>query len=103
MASELTPRETFPPRLVSLDLRTWPYPGPLALLAALYVGAAKLGLWLHAVGGFATAVWPPTGLALVALVRGGRRLWPGVALGNTLEAVLFARSQTSTVWRLERG
>jgi PAS domain S-box-containing protein len=56
----------------------------LALLAALYVGTAQLGLWLDAVGGFATAVWPPTGLALVALVLGGMRLWPGVALGAFL-------------------
>jgi len=56
----------------------------VALLVALYVGTAKLGLSLHAVGGFATAVWPPTGLALVALVLGGYRLWPGIALGAYL-------------------
>jgi len=56
----------------------------VALLVGLYVGTAKLGLSLHAVGGFATAVWPPTGLALVALVLGGYRLWPGIALGAYL-------------------
>jgi PAS domain S-box-containing protein len=56
----------------------------VALLVALYVGTAKLGLSLHAVGGFATAVWPPTGVALVALVIGGYRLWPGIALGASL-------------------
>src|SRR4029079_543685 len=63
-----------------------------------------------------TAIWPPTGIALAALVLGGRRLWPGVllgaflanvttdvpvytaagiAVGNTLEAVIGA-------WLLER-
>lgn len=67
-----------------MSLHTWPYLMHVALLVALYVGTAKLGLSLHAVGGFATAVWPPTGLALVALVLGGYRLWPGIALGAYL-------------------
>jgi two-component system, NarL family, sensor histidine kinase FusK len=53
----------------------------LGLLAALYFGTAKLGLSLDAVSGFATAVWPPAGLALGALVLWGSRLWPGIALG----------------------
>lgn len=80
-------------------------------LAVLYGGLARLGLSLHAVSGFATLVWPPTGLALAALLLFGSRLWPGVflgawavnvwagapvavalgmAAGNTLEAVLGA-------------
>jgi signal transduction histidine kinase len=33
------------------------------------------------VGRSVTLVWPPTGLALAALVLGGRALWPGVAAG----------------------
>src|SRR5207247_1988122 len=49
-------------------------------LAALYLAVAKLGLEMDPVSGFATVVWPPTGLALAALLVGGRRLWPGVAL-----------------------
>ena len=89
----------------------------IAVLAAAYVAAARLGLMMNAVGGFATLVWAPTGIALVALLRGGRRLWPGVAAGaaianawtgaplavacgiaagNTFEAVL-------AVWVLERA
>ncbi|MFN7146340.1 MAG: sensor histidine kinase, partial [Myxococcota bacterium] len=31
--------------------------------------------------GLVTPVWPPTGVALAALLLGGLRLWPGVALG----------------------
>jgi len=31
-----------------------------------------------------TAIWPPTGLALAALLLGGYRLWPAVALGALL-------------------
>jgi signal transduction histidine kinase len=83
----------------------------IALLAAGYLVAGKLGLVITAVGGFATPVWAPSGLSLAALVLFGRRLWPGIALGallvnlwagasagvalgigagNTLEAVLGA-------------
>jgi signal transduction histidine kinase/integral membrane sensor domain MASE1 len=50
-------------------------------LATCYAVLGKLGLQLDAVGGFATLVWPPTGLALVALLIGGLGLWPGVAIG----------------------
>lgn len=50
-------------------------------LAAIYYGAAKLGLTLAFATPSVTAIWPPTGIALAALVLGGFRLWPGVALG----------------------
>jgi PAS domain S-box-containing protein len=56
----------------------------MAIVCGIYVSAAKLGLSLDAVSGFATAVWPPTGIALVALSLGGYRLWPGIALGAFL-------------------
>ncbi len=50
-------------------------------LAAAYVATARLGLAIDAVAGFATPVWPPSGIALAALLLLGRGLWPGVALG----------------------
>jgi PAS domain S-box-containing protein len=56
----------------------------MGALCAIYISAAKLGLSLDAVSGFATAVWPPTGIALVALTLFGYRLWPGIALGAFL-------------------
>ena len=80
-------------------------------LAILYVVAAKLGLSLALTVKQITTVWPPSGLALVALVVYGYRMWPGVfigalvanlltaeplgvatgiAVGNTLEAVVGA-------------
>jgi integral membrane sensor domain MASE1 len=85
-------------------------------LALVYFGSAKLGLTLAFSNESVTAVWPPTGIALAALVLWGRGLWPGVllgaflanvttdvpvytaagiAVGNTLEAVVGA-------WLLER-
>jgi signal transduction histidine kinase len=81
------------------------------LLLVVYLGAAKLGLRFDALGGVASTVWPPTGIALVALFLYGYRLWPAIALGalianyqagvplvtaaimaagNTLEAVIGA-------------
>src|SRR5882762_8477568 len=83
----------------------------LILFAGLYFLSGKFGLTLAFFNASASAVWPPTGLALAALVLFGLRLWPGVfigaflvnittqgslfttlaiATGNTLEAVLGA-------------
>jgi signal transduction histidine kinase len=52
-----------------------------AVLLVAYFITARLGLLLGAVAGFATLVWPPTGIALAALYVFGFRLWPGVLVG----------------------
>ncbi len=56
----------------------------IGLIAAAYYGAAKLGLSLAFATSSVTAIWPPTGIALAALVLFGRWAWPGVALGALL-------------------
>jgi integral membrane sensor domain MASE1 len=56
-------------------------------VALAYFGAAKLGLELAFATANVTAIWPPAGIALAALVLGGWRLWPGVALGAFLANV----------------
>ena len=87
----------------------WRDLGATVVLAACYFAAAKLALALAIAPGYATAVWPPSGIALAALLLFGRRLWPGIwagaalvnysveggwllaasiATGNTLEAVV---------------
>jgi signal transduction histidine kinase len=43
---------------------------------------------MDAVAGFATLVWPATGIALAALVIFGYRLWPGVFIGAFLANVM---------------
>ncbi|MGH7370131.1 MAG: MASE1 domain-containing protein, partial [Candidatus Methylomirabilaceae bacterium] len=53
-------------------------------LAAIYFGAGKLGLSMAFVQGNVSPVWPPTGIALSALLLFGWRLWPGIALGALL-------------------
>jgi integral membrane sensor domain MASE1 len=86
------------------------------VLALAYFASAKLGLGLAFSTPSVTAIWPPTGIALASLVLWGRGLWPGVllgaflanvttdvpvytaagiAVGNTLEAVIGA-------WLLDR-
>jgi integral membrane sensor domain MASE1/anti-sigma regulatory factor (Ser/Thr protein kinase) len=60
------------------------YAVKLALIAGAYYGSAKLGLDLAFATRSVTAIWPPTGIALAALVLWGYRVWPGVAVGAFL-------------------
>ena len=53
----------------------------IAIVALAYIIAARVGLSLDAVGGFATVVWPASGIALASLLLGGSRLWPAIAIG----------------------
>ncbi|MDB6064734.1 MAG: hypothetical protein JWR26_942 [Pedosphaera sp.] len=80
-------------------------------LAVIYFLAGKFGLSLAFINASASAVWPPTGIALAAVLLLGYRVWPaialaaflvnfttagsfatslGIAAGNTLEALLGA-------------
>src|SRR5262245_15890271 len=83
----------------------------LLAVGAAYYGAGKLGLSLAFVNASATAVWPPAGIAVAALLMFGTRVWPAIlvsaffvnltttgtiatsiaiAVGNTLEGVIAA-------------
>lgn len=56
------------------------------ILAAIYFLAAKVGLQLafRPIAEQVTAVWPPTGIALAAMLVLGYDIWPGIALGAFL-------------------
>ena len=56
----------------------------LALLTAGYFAAGKLGLALAFINASASAVWPPAGIAVGALLALGWRIWPAVAVGSFL-------------------
>lgn len=56
----------------------------MLLVAAAYYGAARLSLRLALVGEQVTPLWPPTGIAVVALLWLGRRVWPGIAVAAFL-------------------
>lgn len=68
-----------------------------ALLAVVYFGAGKLGLALAFVHASATAVWPPTGIALAALLVLGVRAWPAISLGAFLVNVTTAGSVATSL------
>src|SRR5687767_13936706 len=52
-------------------------------IAVAYVLTARLGLWLALPPEFkAPSVWPPSGIALAAILIYGRRAWLGVWLGG---------------------
>jgi len=50
-------------------------------VAGAYIVAGMFGLSLASVNKSASAVWPPTGIALAALLVLGYRVWPGIFLG----------------------
>lgn len=64
-----------------MRFRSWRYLGLVGIVAAAYFLAAELGLSLASVHTNVSPVWPPTGIAIAALLVFGRRLWPAVALG----------------------
>jgi len=78
----------------------------LALLAAVYFAAAKVSLLVAIPPGYATAVWPPSGIGLAALLLWDRKLWPGIWLGSfaanaTIEGDFLAAAVIATGSALE--
>ena len=53
-----------------------------AILALLYILTGKLGLLLAVPPGYATVIWPASGLAVGMLLVYGPRLWGGVLIGS---------------------
>ncbi len=53
------------------------------VLVAYFLGG-KLGLAVPLTSGNVSPVWPPAGIALVAMLVVGYRVWPGVAIGAFL-------------------
>src|SRR5512143_1906966 len=58
------------------------------LLAVIYHLAVRLGLKTAYVQINTSPVWPPTGIALAALLIFGYRIWPGISLSVLLGSVL---------------
>src|SRR5206468_8095273 len=68
-----------------------------AALTLVYLVAGKLGLMLAFVHASATAVWPPTGIALVALLMLGPRVWPAIFLGAFIVNITTAGSVATSI------
>jgi PAS domain S-box-containing protein len=103
----------------SRDIRTsrgWLHVGcayglELCVIGVIYFALAKAGLMLASINPNASPIWPPTGLALAALLLRGPQVWPAILVaafaanittagsvatslaigaGNTIEALLGA-------------
>lgn len=61
-------------------------------VAACYYATARLGLLQQLVRGQVTPLWPPTGIALAALLVFGPRIWPGIALGALAVNIIIGPS-----------
>ncbi len=68
----------------------------LAAMAAAYYVAGRLGLLLAIPPGYATAVWPASGIALAGTLLLGYRIWPGILLGSFLINLRTSLDTTST-------
>jgi integral membrane sensor domain MASE1/DNA-binding CsgD family transcriptional regulator len=62
----------------------------IAAVALAYFGAAGVSLRLAIPPGYASAVWPPAGIALAAWLLFGGRVWPGIWIGAALANVGIA-------------
>ena len=56
----------------------------IAAVMAAYFAAARLGLLAAVAQSVVSSAWPPSGVALAAVLLLGVRVWPGVALGAFL-------------------
>ena len=71
--------------------------GLLVALAAAYFVAGRLGLRFAVVSPNATVVWPPTGIALAALLLAGCDVWPAIMVGAFLVHLSTTGSVPSAV------
>lgn len=60
------------------------YAARFVVVAAAYYVTARLSLRVALVGSVVTPIWPPTGIAVVALLSFGVRLWPAITLAALL-------------------
>jgi diguanylate cyclase (GGDEF)-like protein len=69
----------------------------MAALAVGYFGAGILGLLLAVPPGYASPVWPASGLALAGMLSWGTRAWPGIWLGSFFVNVWAAYTATQAM------
>jgi signal transduction histidine kinase len=68
--------------------KVWTWLRQVAILAIVYHLAARMGLSMAYLQSNTSPVWPPTGIAIAALMLLGLSRWPGVTLGVLLGSLL---------------
>jgi PAS domain S-box-containing protein len=63
----------------------------------VYFVVAKLSLLTAIPPGYATSVWPPSGMALAAILLVGNRVWPGIWIGAALANLTVASSPVASI------
>jgi diguanylate cyclase (GGDEF)-like protein len=70
----------------------------ITILASAYTLTGIVGLSLAIPPGYATAVWPPSGIAIAALLLWSPRVWPGIAIGSFLVNVAVATTTAAVAF-----
>ncbi|MDN0082965.1 diguanylate cyclase [Crenobacter sp. SG2305] len=84
LAERVIDRFTLPARQASGASSAWPMWLATLVLVVAYAGTGKLCLLLAISPGYASAIFPPAGVAVGAAFIIGWRAYPGVFLGSTL-------------------
>ncbi len=75
----------------------WRQVTQISVLAACYFVVAKLSLLAAIPPGYATSIWPPSGIALAAILLYGNRMWPGIWIGSALTNLTVHSSVVAAV------
>jgi signal transduction histidine kinase/integral membrane sensor domain MASE1/CheY-like chemotaxis protein len=69
----------------------------LLAIAAVYFALAKVGLALASIHPSATPIWPPTGIAIAAVILRGYGVWPAILIGAFLANATTAGSLATSL------
>jgi hypothetical protein len=69
----------------------------IVLIGVIYFVSGRLGLKMAFLHQSASPVWPPTGIAIAALLLLGNRIWPGIWLGAFLVNLTTAGTVATSV------
>jgi PAS domain S-box-containing protein len=83
------------PRQDSPVLPQYPLIVQIFIIATAYCVIGRLSLLLAIPPGYASAIWPPAGIALTGVLLCGFRVWPGIVLGSFLANIWTAIDTTS--------
>src|SRR5258708_37153941 len=73
------------------------YAGGLVAIGVIYFALAKGGLALASIHPSATPIWPPTGVALAAVLLWGYRTWPAIFTAAVVAQANPARSDATAI------
>ena len=73
------------------------YAGGLVAIGVIYFALAKGGLALASIHPSATPIWPPTGVALAAVLLWGYRTWPAIFTAAVIANATTAGSVTTAI------